>query len=173
MQNKKRLIDANKAQAVLVNMAEHLLYAGNPEMAGAVGYAAEVIGKQKTVDAVEVAEYDAIIAKLESLLCHATGGKYSKAGYSLEDMERMVTDYIEECCEEAVAEEVVQGWISVNNRLPDPFVSVLVQMPGEDPFPTVREGFISNDGIWQSAMFRREPGEVTHWQPMPQPPKGE
>ena len=67
----------------------------------------------------------------------------------------------------------VQEWISVEDRLPEPFVSVLVQMPGEEPFPTVREGFISNDGIWQSAMFRREPGEVTHWQPMPQPPKGE
>ena len=67
----------------------------------------------------------------------------------------------------------VQEWISVEDRLPEPFVSVLVQMPGEEPFPTVREGFISNDGIWQSALFRREPGEVTHWQPMPNPPKGE
>ncbi|MBS7237881.1 MAG: DUF551 domain-containing protein [Bacteroidaceae bacterium] len=67
----------------------------------------------------------------------------------------------------------VQEWISVKDRLPKPFVSVLVHMPGEEPFPTVREGFISNDGIWQSAMFRREPGEVTHWQLMPQPPKGE
>ena len=66
----------------------------------------------------------------------------------------------------------VPQWISVNDRLPEPFVSVLVHMPGEEPCPTVREGFISNDGIWQSAMFRREPGEVTHWQPMPQPPKG-
>ena len=67
----------------------------------------------------------------------------------------------------------VQEWIPVDDRLPEPFVPVLVQMPGEEPLPTVREGFISNDGIWQSAMFRREPGEVTHWQPMPQPPKGE
>ena len=67
----------------------------------------------------------------------------------------------------------VPKWISVNDRLPEPFVSVLVHMHGEEPCPTVREGFISNDGIWQSAMFRREPGEVTHWQPMPQPPKGE
>ena len=67
----------------------------------------------------------------------------------------------------------VQEWILVDDRLPEPFVSVLVNMPGEEPFPTVHEGFISNDGIWQSAMFRIEPGEVTHWQPMPQPPKGE
>ena len=67
----------------------------------------------------------------------------------------------------------VQKWISVDDMLPEPFVSVLVQMPGEEPFPTVREGFISNDGIWQSAMFRREPGEVTHWMQMPQPPKEE
>ena len=67
----------------------------------------------------------------------------------------------------------VPQWISVKDGLPEPFVSVLVHMPGEEPCPTVREGFISNDGIWQSAMFRREPGEVTHWQPMPQPPKGE
>lgn len=67
----------------------------------------------------------------------------------------------------------VPQWVSVKEKLPEPFVSVLVHMPGEEPCPTVREGFISNDGIWQSAMFRREPGEVTHWQPMPQPPKGE
>lgn len=67
----------------------------------------------------------------------------------------------------------VQEWISVDDRLPEPYVSVLVNMPGEKPFRTVREGFISNEGIWQSAMFRREPGEVTHWQPLPQPPKGE
>ena len=67
----------------------------------------------------------------------------------------------------------VQEWISVDDRLPEPYVSVLVNMPGEKPFRTVREGFISNDGIWQSAMIRREPGEVTHWMPLPEPPKGE
>ena len=65
----------------------------------------------------------------------------------------------------------VPKWISVKSRLPEPFVSVLVHMPGEEPCPTVREGFISNDGIWQSAMFRREPGEVTHWKPMPLAPE--
>ena len=87
--------------------------------------------------------------------------------------------YVDEVEAEVLADHLiangvtVQERISVDDRLPEPFVPVLVQMPGEEPFPTVREGFISNDGIWQSAMFRREPGEVTHWQPMPQPPKGE
>ena len=107
--------------------------------------------------------------KLVELICRAHHNASCVIGYEGSD-------------EEALEEEVrylisngvtVQEWISVNDRLPEPFVSVLVQMPGEEPFPTVREGFISNDGIWQSAMFRREPGEVTHWMQMPQPPKGE
>lgn len=54
MANERRLIDAGKTQAAIVNIAEHLAEAGNPEMAGAVIYATEVIGNQPTVDAVEV-----------------------------------------------------------------------------------------------------------------------
>ena len=82
--------------------------------------------------------------------------------------------HISEIADHLIANGVtVQEWISVTERLPEPFVSVLVYMPGEEPFPTVHEGFISKDGIWQSEMLRREPGEVTHWKPMPQPPKGE
>ena len=50
--------------------------------------------------------YDEIVYKLECLLCHATGGRYSKAGYRLEDMERMVNDYIEDCVSEALEENV-------------------------------------------------------------------
>lgn len=63
------------------------------------------------------------------------------------------------------------GWVPVTERLPEAFVSVLVQMPGEKPFPTVREGFISNIGVWHSAYFDRGSDEVTHWMPMPEPPK--
>lgn len=65
----------------------------------------------------------------------------------------------------------LQRWIPVTERLPEAFVSVLVQMPGEKPFPTVREGFISNNGVWHSAHFDRESDEVTHWMPMPEPPE--
>ena len=38
-------------------------------------------------------------------------------------------------------------WINVNRITPKPFVSVLCRMPGEKPFPTVHEGYISDDGI--------------------------
>ena len=62
-------------------------------------------------------------------------------------------------------------WISVDERLPEAFVSVLVQMPGEKPFSTVREGYISKDGVWVAGYFKREPDEVTHWAEMPEPPK--
>lgn len=56
---------------------------------------------------------------------------------------------------------------------PVPFVSVLVEMPGEDPLPTIREGYISDDGTWVAGGFRRDLGEVTRWRPMPLPPKKE
>lgn len=62
-------------------------------------------------------------------------------------------------------------WISVEERLPEPFVSVQVHMPGERPHPTVREGYISSEGIWVAGYFKRESDEVTHWAEMPEPPK--
>ena len=62
-------------------------------------------------------------------------------------------------------------WISVTERLPEPFVPVLVHMPLETPFETVREGFLTKDGVWHAASFDRESNEVTHWMPLPQPPK--
>ena len=61
-------------------------------------------------------------------------------------------------------------WYNVKRILPEPYVSVLARIPGEKPFPTVREGFISADGIWKVAGFIREPGEVTHWADMPEFP---
>ena len=62
-------------------------------------------------------------------------------------------------------------WISVKDRLPPPFESVLCYMPGEIPLPTVHEGYLASDGIWFSAWFKREDGEVEYWAEMPEPPK--
>ncbi len=60
-------------------------------------------------------------------------------------------------------------WISVKDRLPEPFVSVLVCMPDEEPMPTVREGYLSECGFMVPALLQHIP--VTHWAEMPDPPK--
>lgn len=64
------------------------------------------------------------------------------------------------------------NWISVGERLPEPFVCVLAHIPGEKPFPTVKSAFLEKNGLWYSNGFRYNPEEVTHWCEMPAPPKG-
>jgi hypothetical protein len=65
------------------------------------------------------------------------------------------------------------AWISVDERLPEPFVSVLTYMPGEAPHPTVHEGYLNKRGKWYAGGVDRLPDEVVMWMPMPEPPKGE
>lgn len=79
---------------------------------------------------------------------------------------------VEDACRIAIAAMERTRWIPCSEKLPDAFVSVLVEMPGEEPFPIVREGYISDDGTWVAGNFKREPGEITRWRPMPAPPKG-
>ncbi len=69
------------------------------------------------------------------------------------------------------SDTVKNGWISVKERLPKEFVSVLVYMPEEWPLPTVHEGFLAREGVWYANHFDREPMEITHWMPLPEAPK--
>ena len=64
----------------------------------------------------------------------------------------------------------MDNWISVAERLPTPFVSVLVFMPNEHPLPTVHEGFVDRCGLWSVDNLRIWSDKVTHWMPMPLPP---
>ena len=66
--------------------------------------------------------------------------------------------------------EVVQEWISVDDRLPE--------NGKEDVLIALRWGEVDigwcEDGRWRSEFVNEyEDGEVTHWMPIPQPPKGE
>ena len=65
----------------------------------------------------------------------------------------------------------IQRWIPVTERLPEPFVSVVVHMPLEEPMPTVHEGFLVDEEKWYAAHFDREKDEISHWMPLPEPPK--
>ena len=66
----------------------------------------------------------------------------------------------------------VQEWVSVNDRLPEEKVDCIVHY---------KHAYCDNDGYWAIGMCFYD-GEkfqfnsaykVTHWMPMPEPPKGE
>ena len=66
----------------------------------------------------------------------------------------------------------VQEWISVKDRLPEEKVDCIVHY---------KHAYCDNDDYWAIGMcfydgekFRFDPAyKVTHWMPIPQPPKGE
>ena len=59
----------------------------------------------------------------------------------------------------------VQEWISVKDRLPEDSANVLV---------CHKNGFVTTNA-WLGAhwWFKNERNPITHWMPLPQPPKGE
>ena len=65
----------------------------------------------------------------------------------------------------------VQEWISVDERLPQNFVSVLGYMTDAGDFPPVRECYTVGNAFFFPALGDIHP--VSHWCEMPQPPKGE
>ena len=65
----------------------------------------------------------------------------------------------------------VQEWISVKDRLPQNFVSVLGYMTDAGDFPPVRECYTVGNAFFFPALGDVHP--VSHWCEMPEPPKGE
>lgn len=66
-----------------------------------------------------------------------------------------------------------EKWISTKEKLPNPFESVLIHLPGNSPLPTVREGYLTEEGYWISLFFHEAftTDEVPFWMPLPEPPK--
>ena len=62
-------------------------------------------------------------------------------------------------------------WISVDERLPGNFISVLGYMTDAGEFPPVRECYTVGNAFFFPALGDIHP--VSHWCEMPQPPKGE
>ena len=65
----------------------------------------------------------------------------------------------------------VQEWVSVNDRLPQNFVSVLGYITDAGEFPPVRECYTVGNAFFFPALGDVHP--VSHWCEMPEPPKGE
>ena len=72
----------------------------------------------------------------------------------------------------ALREQEQRRWIPVEERLPQNYISVLVYIPTAEPLPMVHEAYIGDDGEWHSSNFYEiENEDVTHWMPLPEPPK--
>ena len=62
----------------------------------------------------------------------------------------------------------VQEWISVKDRLPEDQEEVLVCTRSKNGVRNIDKGYMAIDRF-----IHRGRAEVTHWMPLPQPPKGE
>ena len=67
-------------------------------------------------------------------------------------------------------EAKVPRWISVEERLPDVNADVVLIIPRNDG-PCIRVGWLRESGRWWAAGQGLVPYEVTHWMPLPEPPK--
>ena len=80
--------------------------------------------------------------------------------------------FIEKIASNLIANGVtVQEWVSVSERLPQNFVSVLGYMTDAGEFPPVRECYTVGNAFFFPALGDVHP--VSHWCELPQPPKGE
>ncbi len=63
-------------------------------------------------------------------------------------------------------------WISTQDKLPTPFVSVLAHVPDKAPLPTVHEGYVDSDGDWHLVhCFYQTSVNVANRMELPKPPE--
>ena len=75
----------------------------------------------------------------------------------------------EEIAENLIANGVtMQEWISVKDRLPEDQEEVLVCTRSKNGVRNIDKGYMAIDRF-----IHRGRAEVTHWMPLPKPPKGE
>ena len=89
---------------------------------------------------------------------------YCKPFEQFQELMRDAADYIANGV-------TVQEWISVDEKLPQNFISVLGYMTDAGEFPPVRECYTVGNVFFFPALGDIHP--VSHWREMPHPPKGE
>ena len=80
----------------------------------------------------------------------------------------------EEIVENLISNGVtVQEWISVKDRLPETQVEVLTYSDGNGVRSACLLASNEETNMWYLCRTDKLSIDATHWQPMPQPPKGE
>ena len=108
--------------------------------------------------------------KLMELILNADNDK-NLGSYDLYELTHERTGCAEYFADYLIAHGVtVQEWISVNDRLPEDYSPVLVyKSRHSESYGNMGTAYYWNQSRWMGCI-----GEtVTHWMPLPQPPKGE
>ena len=95
------------------------------------------------------------------MTCTEKGARITEKDLMIQDLRR----------ENAKLRARVQKWISIDERLPENFISVLGYMTDAGEFPPVRECYTVGNAFFFPALGDVHP--VSHWCEIPQPPKGE
>lgn len=66
-------------------------------------------------------------------------------------------------------DEAANSWISVQDKLPPAYALVIVCRPGAAGLPVVEQGNRDVNGWWR--VYGTRTKRITHWMPLPQPPK--
>jgi hypothetical protein len=96
------------------------------------------------------------------------------ADVALEDDEKTYSDAVGMEADELIAHGVtVQEWISVKDRLPENREDVLVVAFWHERW-NVQWGWYAPHGrVWHVGLMEETDYPVSHWMPLPKPPKGE
>ena len=87
------------------------------------------------------------------------------------------TDAELDACMEIIAPELVEepkpaatpNWVSVDDKLPDEFIPVIVCRGIKKGTLKVEQGFRDINGWWR--VYGSATKRVTHWMPLPEPPE--
>lgn len=78
-------------------------------------------------------------------------------------------EHIQEILDEAIARQTVENWVSVEDRLPDGDVASVLIYTNKGG---VSEGqYYPSIKSWKQFRWSVENADVTHWKPLPAPPK--
>lgn len=93
----------------------------------------------------------------------AVCGRYTATGGNVRECKHFVTD-----------NNVGGKWIPVSERLPETFGEYIVAVKALDgTFYSDYADYDPFEQRWNTGLYRCPTEEVTHWMPLPEPPKGE
>ena len=122
-------------------------------------------------DEVRLIDANALKESLKKLKVKGYNQRY------VQGMQDAIDGYFPQIIDDAptIEAEPDKGWISVKDKMPDEGKEVLIYCP--EFLEEIRKGFYTEGDFYaerEDLIIRPAPnGYCTHWQPLPEPPKGE